>query len=116
MPYPLFYALFIERCGGRWRIAQSWTNSSPHVWNKTHGDGLGDQDDCLMRPRLLFAAAALTGRDQPYYLVGADAANRARGVHRSQDHATTPQQEFRRLDEATVALPPGADQCGLLPG
>jgi hypothetical protein len=33
---------------------------------------------------------------------------------RPQDHATTPQQEFCRLDEAAFAFPPGAKQLGLL--
>jgi hypothetical protein len=69
-----------------------------------------------MPARLLFAAPALTGRDQPHRLVGAHAAHGSGGVHRPKDNAATPQQEFRRLDEATFSLPPGAKQLGLLPG
>lgn len=62
----------------------------------------------LMRPRLLLSAAAFTHRDQPYRLVGPHAAHGAGGIHRPQHDATTPEQKFCRLDEATVAIPPGA--------
>jgi hypothetical protein len=70
----------------------------------------------LMRTSLLFAAPALTGGDQPHGLVGSHAAHRAGGVHRPEDHAATPQQEFRRLNVAAVFLPPGTEQLGFLFG
>jgi hypothetical protein len=69
-----------------------------------------------MRARLLFAAPALTGGDQPRRLVGPHAAHGAGGVHRPEDDAATPQQEFRRLNVTAFALPPGAEQLGLLSG
>ncbi len=70
----------------------------------------------LRRAGLLFAAPALPGRDQPYRLVGTHAAHGTRGVQRPEDHATTSEQELCWLDEATFALPPGAQHLGFLPG
>jgi hypothetical protein len=69
----------------------------------------------LVSARLLFAAPALTSRDQPHYLVGTHAAHGSGGVHRPEDNAATPQQELRRLDEAAFAIPPCTEQIGLLP-
>jgi hypothetical protein len=72
------------------------------------GHGLGHQDAGLVRPRLLFSAAAFTHRDQPYRLVDLHAAHGSGGVHRPQHDPTTPEQKFCRLDEAAVAIPLGA--------
>jgi hypothetical protein len=70
----------------------------------------------LVRTSLLFAAPTLSGGDQPYHLVGAHRAHRSRGVHRPEDHAATPQDEFCRLNVAAFFLPPGAEQLGFLLG
>jgi hypothetical protein len=85
----------------RWRLYAAWRISVQDTASGTRIAG-------LMRPRLLLSAAAFTHRDQPHRLVGPHAAHGSGGVHRPQHDPTTPEQKFCRLDEAAVAIPPGA--------
>jgi hypothetical protein len=93
----------------RWRPYPAWRISMQDMASASRIAG-------LMRPRLLFSAAAFTHRDQPYRLVGPHAAHGPGGVHRPEHDPTTPKQKFCRLDETAVALPPGAKPLRLLPG
>jgi hypothetical protein len=93
----------------RWRPYPAWRISVQDTASGTRIAG-------LMRPWLLFWAAAFTHRNQPYRLVGPRAAHGSGGVHRPRHDPTTPKQKFCRLDEAAVAIPPGPKHLRLLPG
>ena len=58
-----------------WRLHPAWRISVQDTASGTRIAG-------LVRPRLLFSAAAFTHRDQPYRLVGPHAAYGSGGVHR----------------------------------